>query len=155
MAIYHQLQRCPHYRVTVIHACIIHKKLNFRLKFETANQLGFEPGSRGPKAAMLTIELHSIDMPSFPCPQSFWKVEKEQRVKRPFYEMSACDWHAHYFKREKQLTVNDKNVATFQCWQKFVQIRNFFCKSTFKIMFFFLEKKKINLIVKGSIIYNL
>ena len=30
-------------------------------EFETAKQPGFEPGSPGPKAATLTIELHSID----------------------------------------------------------------------------------------------
>ena len=36
--------------------------LNFRLEFETAEQPGFEPGSPKPKAAMPTIELHSIDL---------------------------------------------------------------------------------------------
>ena len=36
-------------------------KLNFRFKFERANQPGFEPGSPIPKEAALTIELHSID----------------------------------------------------------------------------------------------
>ena len=33
----------------------------FLFDFETANQSGFEPGSLVPKAARLTIELHSID----------------------------------------------------------------------------------------------
>ena len=36
-------------------------KLNFQFEFEIAKQQGFEPGSQGPKAAILTIELHSID----------------------------------------------------------------------------------------------
>ena len=35
-------------------------KLNFLFEFETAIQPGFEPRSPGTKAAMLTIELHSI-----------------------------------------------------------------------------------------------
>ena len=47
---------------TVPHACIIHEKLNFQFEFKTANQQGFECGSPGPKAATLTIELHSIDL---------------------------------------------------------------------------------------------
>jgi hypothetical protein len=34
---------------------------NFLFEFKTANQPGFELGSLGPKAAKLTIELHSID----------------------------------------------------------------------------------------------
>ena len=29
--------------------------------FETVNQPGFEPGSRGPKLTLLNIEQHSID----------------------------------------------------------------------------------------------
>ena len=35
--------------------------LNSLLVYETANKVGLEPGSWGPKAAMLTIKLHSID----------------------------------------------------------------------------------------------
>ena len=33
---------------------------NFQFEFKTANQLGFEPVSLGPKGATLTIELHFI-----------------------------------------------------------------------------------------------
>ena len=40
---------------------VLFMKTHFLFEFETANQLGFEPGSPGPKAAMLTIELHSFD----------------------------------------------------------------------------------------------
>ena len=40
---------------------VLFVKLNFWFEFETVTQPGFEPGSQGPKAAMLTIELHSID----------------------------------------------------------------------------------------------
>ena len=40
---------------------VLFVKLDFRFEFETANQPGFEPRSPGPKTAMLTIELHSID----------------------------------------------------------------------------------------------
>ena len=36
-----------------------------RFEFETANQPGFEPRSPRPKAAMLTIELHSIEFVHF------------------------------------------------------------------------------------------
>ena len=43
-----------------LHACIIHNT-QFLIEFKTANQLGFELRSPGPKAVMLTIELHSID----------------------------------------------------------------------------------------------
>ena len=47
----------PHWRVsllaTILHACIFLWKLNFWFEFETANQLGFEPESMRPKAAML------------------------------------------------------------------------------------------------------
>ena len=39
---------------------VLFVRLNFRFEFETANQPGFEPGSPGPKLAVLTIEiLHS------------------------------------------------------------------------------------------------
>ena len=52
----------PDCRVTVI-AIVLHAwKLNFLYEFETANQPEFEPGSVRPKAAMLTIELNSIDL---------------------------------------------------------------------------------------------
>ena len=44
------------------HTFVLFVKLNFLFEFETANQPGFEPGSLGPKGAMLTIELHSIDL---------------------------------------------------------------------------------------------
>ena len=33
--------------------------LTFQFEFETMNQPGFEPGTSGPQAATLTIELHS------------------------------------------------------------------------------------------------
>ena len=42
-------------------ARVPHMKLNFLFEFETANQSGFKPRSLGPKGAMLTIELHSIE----------------------------------------------------------------------------------------------
>ena len=40
-------------------------KLNFWFEFKTANQQEFEPGSSGPKAAMQTIKLHSIELLCF------------------------------------------------------------------------------------------
>ena len=43
--------------VRVLNACIIRENSIFK----TANQPGFEPGSPGPKVAVLTIELHSIN----------------------------------------------------------------------------------------------
>ena len=42
------------------HTLVLFVKLNFWFESETANQLGFEPWSPGPKAATLPIELHSI-----------------------------------------------------------------------------------------------
>ena len=45
----------------VLPACVVHEKLKFQFEFETANQPGFEPRSPGPKMAIQTIELHSID----------------------------------------------------------------------------------------------
>ena len=47
--------------------------LNFQFEFNTANQLGFEPGSLGPKAGTLTIELHSTgDLLHFLCWTKFY-----------------------------------------------------------------------------------
>ena len=40
---------------------VLFMTLNFQFEFETVNQPGFEPGFLGPKAATLTIELHSFD----------------------------------------------------------------------------------------------
>ena len=50
---------CVFHTQLVYYSC----KLNFfHFELETANQSGFETGSLGHKAAMLTIELHSIDI---------------------------------------------------------------------------------------------
>ena len=55
-----------YYRVTVLarvpHACIINEISILNFEFKTANQPGFEPRSPVPKEAILTIELHSIDL---------------------------------------------------------------------------------------------
>ena len=45
----------------VQHACIIRENSIFNLNSRQQTTQKFEPGSQGPKAAMLTIELHSID----------------------------------------------------------------------------------------------
>ena len=44
---------------------LLFMKTKFLIWIQTANRPGFEPGSSGPKAAMLTIELHSIDNTKF------------------------------------------------------------------------------------------
>ena len=65
MAIYYHLQGFPAIEglqnLLEYHMLVFFMKLNFPFEFQTANQLGFEPASPGPKAAMLNIELHSID----------------------------------------------------------------------------------------------
>ena len=47
--------------IGLYYSCINYSIFNLNLRQQTANQPGFELGSQGLKAAMLTIELHSID----------------------------------------------------------------------------------------------
>ena len=68
-----------------------------QFEFETANQLGFQPGSPGPKAAMLTIELHSSDKK-----KSVWST-KELKKQKIFFLEKVLNAIAHMMLKSRIL----------------------------------------------------
>ena len=77
-SIYWYLQGCPPlqvYSTVLLHACIIHVNSIFNLNLRQPTNRDSNP-DLWPKAAMLTSELHSIDIFIF---NTIWKIEKYEK----------------------------------------------------------------------------